>query len=148
MKVRIAQTKNFFKQLILDLATEEFEHYTALDENDNVFNLPFKGFFDIVDDHLIVLYKKMDGKLSLVVDGLAFTMGGNFSVSYYVEGDDGFLKITDEHRSITVKFHLEDHKPVSSMFYTEDEEEANFGLWLPNVLNSGERKKIILSVWL
>lgn len=72
MKVRIARTKSFLKQLILDLTTGEFEHYTALGESDSVFNLPFKDFFDVLDDHLIVLYKKTDRARLLIADDLVF----------------------------------------------------------------------------
>lgn len=37
--------------------------------------------------------------------------------------------------------------PVSTQFYSEDEEDADFGLWLTNVLNSDERRKMALYSW-
>ena len=37
--------------------------------------------------------------------------------------------------------------PVSTQFYSESEEDADFGLWLHNVLSSPERGKIVLNRW-
>lgn len=37
--------------------------------------------------------------------------------------------------------------PITTVFYSEDEEDADFGLWIHNVLSSGERRKIIVEQW-
>jgi hypothetical protein len=37
--------------------------------------------------------------------------------------------------------------PVSTPFYSEDDEDADFGLWVHNVLNSDERKRIFFNSW-
>lgn len=37
--------------------------------------------------------------------------------------------------------------PITTVFYSEDEEDADFGLWIHNVLSSRERRKIIAEQW-
>jgi len=38
-------------------------------------------------------------------------------------------------------------EPVATQYYSEDEEDADFGLWLHNVLSSEVRRKGILEGW-
>ena len=37
--------------------------------------------------------------------------------------------------------------PVTTQFYSEDDEDADFGLWLHNVLSSDERTELIRERW-
>ena len=38
-------------------------------------------------------------------------------------------------------------KPISTLFYSEDDEDADFGLWLSNVLASENRRDVFLGSW-
>ena len=147
MKARIQKKGNFFSHLILDFATDKVEYYTHTDESDPVLALPFKGFYEIIDNHLIILYKTANNLLSLKVDDLVFNISDRFSIRYFDEDNYGFLNIKDEYKEIKLRYSILSMGIVSTLFYSEEEEDVNFGLWLANVLNSGEKIAILLDTW-
>jgi len=147
MIVRIERKGNFFNQLIFDLSGDKFEFHILSDMNDLILELPFKGYYDIIDNHFLILYKDENEFLSLKIDELSFFVTDTFSIKYYIKNNRGALIVKDEDKSINIEYNLLEKYPVSTLYYSEEDEDANFGLWLSNVLNSEDRKTILLNSW-
>ncbi len=94
---------------------------------------------------VIALYKE-DGRLKLMTGDKVFEADAIF-VSYKRNNDYGELTISGKDANIVFNYPVNDKYFISTLTYTEEEEDVNFGLWLANILNSDERKRIILDNW-
>jgi hypothetical protein len=147
MKIRVQKKTSWHDQLILDSDVNQPRVYAAVDLKDKIFELPLKGFYDILSGHLVILFKNIDNLLMLMIDDYCMTLDGAFKVSYRDENATGLLSIGDSNRSILIRYDISKDLPISTTYYSEESEDVNFGLWLSNVLNSEERKKILLEYW-
>lgn len=81
------------------------------------------------------------------MDDLSFDIDENFLVDYHINGKTALLKIEDKRRMISMEIHPQEFIPVSTLHYSETEEDVNFGVWIFNVLSSTERRKILQDNW-
>jgi len=98
---------------------------------------------------------------------------GTYRVGLFVIGSKLFLCMNDvivdtsideistsyskneEWRELQIRVGIKNHliayanprAPVSTPFYSEDEEDVDFGLWIHNIFSSGERRQIIINRW-
>jgi hypothetical protein len=83
------------------------------------------------------LFVWLDGEIMGVNDGLA--------VAHAASGSEAKLIVRCGQESYSIEYAR--GFPVSTIYYSEDDEDADFGLWISNVLNSEERKQIFLNGW-
>lgn len=91
----------------------------------------------------LFVYKKAmwigwDNKTIEVTSGL--------SVSHSQDGSWRTLTISDQEIDLIAKYENVD-PPVSTPYYSEDEEDTDFGLWLRNVLSTPERNETVVARW-
>ncbi|MCG2616965.1 hypothetical protein LZZ85_21895 [Terrimonas sp. NA20] len=144
MKIRILQKSRASSQALLDLSTGKVEFYILSVDDNSLSEFPVKGVYEIINNHLVILYKPEVDKVLLRVDVDEFVINDKFSLKYHIEGNRGILIIRDHSKVISLDIFLGNLFPVSTFHYSEDEEDVNFLLWLSNVLNSKERFKILL----
>jgi hypothetical protein len=121
------------------------------------FDLPVEGV-EMPSDHSAKgIYCNLDGRciglfvsgerLFLYLDGLAGEVCGTRVTAAHCQ--NGLLRQLDVtiDGSMTTVVYNNPRVPVSTQFYSEDEEDADFGLWLANVINSDARRSIILQSW-
>jgi|GEM_PF-2858234 len=89
----------------------------------------------------------LDDRLYVLYDGSAIEVDGSFSVRYISDKQAKKLVVAKGDQQYSVEY-ANENGPVSTQFYSEDEEDSDFGLWLSNVLSSPERTNILLSSWL
>ena len=94
-----------------------------------------------------IFYKNDNNFLSLIVDDYSFPVDETFSLSYDNSNNIGILNIQNQKKTISINYDSSAKPFISTLHYSEEEEDANFGLWLLNVLNSQERKEILLNNW-
>ncbi len=81
----------------------------------------------------------------VVDDRIHATSNSGVQISHQHDGNHKVLHIESEGRVYDI--HYETEEPVSTMFYSEGEEDVDFGLWLLNVLNSNERRDLCTDNW-
>jgi hypothetical protein len=87
------------------------------------------------------------GKLFLYLNGIAYEIREQrVTVSHWREGASHRLELTIDKTKTTLHYH-NDQTPVASPFYTEDEEDVDFGVWLSRVLGSEQRQQIFVQSW-
>lgn len=87
-----------------------------------------------------------EGQLFLIISECLLEVNEGLSVNCIADGKHSKLFVKNEHRHYTVEYESE-NDAVSTPYYSEDEEDANFGVWLSNVLASPERKSIFVRSW-
>ena len=86
-------------------------------------------------------------KLFLYLNGLAIEVREQrVAASLHQDGVLYQLKLTVGGSATTVVYN-DARLPVSTQFYSEDEEDSDFGLWLTNVLDSDLRRNTFLQSW-
>ncbi|WP_088256001.1 hypothetical protein [Fimbriiglobus ruber] len=135
--------KDFFatKQVVVD---------TSFDEPHNMNNpMPSQrpqGICSKLGDDAVGLFV-VSKKLYIYLNGLASEVRGKrITASFHSEGENRKLNIAIGQSVKTIAYNNSE-LPVSTQFYSEDEEDADFGLWLTNVLNSDERRDIVIQSW-
>jgi hypothetical protein len=99
-----------------------------------------------LDDHCVGLFV-VGEKLFLYLNGLASeVLEQCATASLHQDGLLHLLKLTVG-GSVTTVVYNNPRSPVSTQFYSEEEEDADFGLWLTNVLKSDLRRKTFLDSW-
>ncbi len=87
-----------------------------------------------------------DDRLFVMLDERAIEVDGSLSALH--TADEELCKLVIEKGTDQFSFeYVNDNEPVSTPYYSETEEDADFGLWLSNVLSSPERKRIALGAW-
>lgn len=129
------------------MAAETFEVAFA-EDNSRLFQLSSeqqRGFFSKLSEHCAGLFS-IEDRLFIYLNGTASEVDERVCVAYESNGDDRRLRIQIG-ASLTVIDYINTRKPVSTFFYSEDDEDADFGLWLSNVLKSDERCDIAIESW-
>jgi hypothetical protein len=103
------------------------------------------GFYDDLGGTCIGLLA-VDAKLFMVCDGRVFEVMPETKVSHSRSGDVRSITIISGGNATTITY-PRPADAVSTQFYSEEEEDADFGLWLQNVLGSTERRKTFLRTW-
>lgn len=101
-----------------------------------------QGIYYDLGGHRVGLFVAEE-KLFLFLNGLASEVGGQeVTASLRRDGEHRQLKMTMGGSVTTIDYIP--GSPISTPFHTDDEEDADFGLWLTNVLNSDLRRNIFL----
>jgi hypothetical protein len=135
--------KDFFstQTAVMEVAFDEPQSDNNLASGDRS-----QGVYGRLGDNCIGLFVQ-DRKLFLYLNGIASeTRDSHVMVSFHSEGERRWLSITVG-GSVTTIAYSNSQLPVSTQFYSEDEEDSDFGLWLTNVLGSDERRKIFIQSW-
>jgi hypothetical protein len=104
------------------------------------------GFYSVLGNDRVGLFA-LEGKLFIFVnDDVGEVSNDTIDVRHSQRGTSCELELKINGRNYTVAY-PSPLGPVSTQFYSEDEEDADFGLWLQSVLGSAERRKIILGQW-
>ena len=129
------------KQVVVD-ATFEEPHNT----NDLMPSQRPQGIYSILGDDTVGLFV-IDKILYIYMNGNASEVRGNqITASFHSDGENRWLNITIR-QSVNTIAYKNSEAPISTQFYSEDEEDADFGLWLTNVLGSEERREIVIQSW-
>ena len=129
------------KQVVVDVSFDEPHNI-----NDLMPSQRPQGIYSKLGDDAVGLFV-IDKILYIYLNGLASEVRGKrITTSFHSEGEDRKLSIMIGQSVNTIAYkNLE--LPVSTQFYSEDEEDADFGLWLTNVLGSEERREIVIQSW-
>jgi len=104
------------------------------------------GFFAKLGERTIGLFVANQSPF-LMLDEQAYEIEpGNRLATYRREGVNCEVEICFGPVNARLKY-KNTRTPVSTPYYSEDEEDADFGLWICNVLNSDERKRIMIDAW-
>ncbi|MEI8371808.1 MAG: hypothetical protein WCJ35_03125 [Planctomycetota bacterium] len=103
------------------------------------------GVFSRFGEDIVGLFSMQGGLFIFHNAKVATVPDGQVSVSY---SEKGAL------RELRIKFDSEEHvltyegsSPLAGPDYTENEEDADFGLWLRNMLGSSERRDAFIKWW-
>lgn len=86
------------------------------------------------------------GQLFVMFGERVLEVDESLSVHCTTVEQNGKLVIEKEGEQYSVEY-VNDSIPVSTPYYSEEAEDADFGLWLSRVLSSSERKRTILRAW-
>jgi hypothetical protein len=105
-----------------------------------------RGIYCRLNDNVVGLFV-FEKELYIFLNGIIDEVrGGGVAASFSSEGEDRQLRITIV-QAVTTIFYKNSRLPVSTPFYSEDEEDCEFGLWLANILSSEERQEIAIQSW-
>lgn len=104
-----------------------------------------RGFYADLSGKTVAL-AEYDGRLYVILGERAVEVDESMSVRHSAEARNRRLVIEKGAERLSIEY-INDREPVSTLFYSEDEVDADFGLWLSGVLSSPERKRFILSTW-
>jgi hypothetical protein len=129
------------KQVVVDVSFDEPHNI-----NDPMPSQRPRGIYSKLGDDAVGLFV-VNKNLYLYLNGLAGEVRGErITTSFHSEGEDRKLSIMIDQSVKTIAY-KNSELPVSTQFYSEDEEDADFGLWLTNVLRSEERREIVIQSW-
>lgn len=102
------------------------------------------GLYDDLGGHTLGLFA---GRFGLVMwwNEAWFPLTPQLQISHVADGSSRRLTICQP--PIEIKIDYQTNPPVTTPFYSEDEEDVDFGLWLKNVLTSPERSETIFPIW-
>jgi hypothetical protein len=105
-----------------------------------------QGCCDKLGEYFVGLFVQ-DKKLHLIVNGIVREVRGTrVAATFHAEREDRQLTIVIDQPVITIAY-KQTERPASTPFYTETEEDVDFGLWLAKILNSKERREIFIQSW-
>lgn len=103
------------------------------------------GFYAVLS-HTTVGLAACEDRLYVMIDETVFEVDAALSVGYESEGQLNKLLISRGAEQYCVEF-VNGFAPVTTPYFSEDEEDADFGLWLSNTLNSPDRQNQVLEFW-
>jgi hypothetical protein len=135
--------KAFFSndQIAVEVDTNEPNFFNVLDTQNQT-----RGVYCQLGNDGVGLFA-IDENLFIFLNGRVRAVRGDETVaSYSQKGDlrELSLRVGSENQLLV---YTNTRRPISTQFYSEDEEDADFGLWLHNVLSSVERRRIFVKAW-
>jgi uncharacterized protein YkuJ len=104
----------------------------------------YNGIYQVFSGILIAFFCSSEC-LYLLLNEHVFLVDKELHVIYNADGDLKKIGVLKHNEVVCEVTYKDDSAPVSTLTYVEDEEDANFGLWLSNVISSEERRSIFLS---
>lgn len=147
MKIECVRHTKYYERLQIDQFSNQL---TFIDYSKNIKEQKeesFHGIYDYLGEHFLALFKDWNHKIILILDNKWLPISTIKKISYRRNNNLDTLSIASEDNSYEVHYPAESFPEKCSVFWTEDDEDVNFGLWLSNVLNSIERKTIISENW-
>jgi hypothetical protein len=134
--------KNFFsnetRAIELDLGDTSIQHASTARDS-------LRGVYASLGNDCVGLFA-IDDRLFIVVNAMASeVLSHETRVTYLQKGNSREIRVGPDSATRLIRY--ECGTPVSTPFYSEDEEDADFGRWLYNVLCSDERKNIFIASW-
>lgn len=143
MKIRLAQFLKNNNQIVIDTNSLNFELTLNLNRDDKIYQIPRAGFYSYLQDELVMLFC-FNRKIYIYFNNKFHSFDeAHIKVNYTQNNQKALLKFDTISFNHQISYSIEDMIPVSTLTYTEDEEDANFGLWIYNVLNNNERLEIM-----
>ena len=103
------------------------------------------GLYAMLGDDCVGLLL-IGGRLFVLWNGEALELSRCRDVQHTAEGGVRELRLTCGTRDLRSIYRIS-VPPVSTQFYSEDEEDADFGLWFRNVISSPARTLSIIRGW-
>ena len=147
MKVRLQRKLVYLEQLIVDLATTQLSFVKADSEKHEVFKIPLAGFYDLVDDQLVALMTDELGNLTIIANYKWLPFNSVTNLEYRKNGSTAHIYITTNEKSFEIEYDTSSMIPATTLWYSEDYEDVDFGLWLAGVFNSKEKAQAIRESW-
>jgi hypothetical protein len=105
-----------------------------------------RGFYSELAGHCVGLFV-VQRQLFVLIDGEAMEVKGRHtSATFQQTGGSSSLRIHCGGRDWRINY-VNTGVALSSLTYTAEEEDANFGLWMANVINSDERRQVFIENW-
>jgi hypothetical protein len=147
MKIRLARKAQGTEQIIYDLSSHKVEIHTVENKESAILNFPLKGCYDILEGKVLALYKRDNEKLELLIGKQQVPIDAIEDVLFEKKVKTNILSIITLQGSVTFEYDTSNLFQVTTLTYSEEEEDVNFGLWLFNILKSRERQNILLDNW-
>ncbi|MCP3923939.1 MAG: hypothetical protein GY714_15280, partial [Desulfobacterales bacterium] len=103
------------------------------------------GVYSNLGENILGLFL-ISEKLFIWLNGEVLEFSNFEEISHKVDGDHRVLKMKFGKRDYISIYSITD-SPISTQFYSEDDEDVDFGLWVHNVLSSKERTQSIFKRW-
>jgi hypothetical protein len=143
MLIKVQRKTNHFENYFIDesIGTTDLKVY--------VDSIGARGLCEIIETYFIALYKDWNNSLVLNINSKLFQIDQYFSIFYIdnIKKNVASLIIKRQEVEVYIEYSILECHQVSTIYYTEEYEDANFGFWLYSILNSEERKKIFLLNW-
>ncbi|WP_347067843.1 hypothetical protein [Flavobacterium sp. WV_118_3] len=143
MKITAKQILNVSNKYVIE--TDNMSFVMNEDSIEDINNYPEAGSFDYLNEELIMLIS-FNKYIYVFYDNLFHHFEKDkLKVNYSVLDNVAKLSFEDivNNKIYEINYSIKDMEEISSIYYTEEEEDVNFGLWLYNVLNNSERIQII-----
>lgn len=144
MKIRISNFLEARNQIILSVNDYSFTEFTDLKKEDNLYSITSRGFY-ISKEEGIVMFFCVNKDLYIYLNYSFFKLDSNNSVQFEQRNEAKRLSLFNKEKLVTCFEYKDDFVVVSTLLYSEEEEDANFGLWIANIVNNKERKTIFMA---
>lgn len=115
-------------------------------QDTNDCDLEMKGRYAEIDGLFLALFKSSEFEISLMVDDKIYPADNELIIDFKEENGKSFLKaIYNKKKILDIAYPTPE--PMSTFYYTEESEDADFGEWIFNILNSDLRKSILLNAY-
>jgi hypothetical protein len=105
-----------------------------------------QGVYGDLGKHRLALFA-LGSRLFLSLDGQTNEVRDQrVEAALHQDGGERRLELVLDGKAISLVY-TNSPLPVSTPYYSEDEEDADFGLWLSNVLTSPQRLSTFLESW-
>ncbi len=132
MKLYLNKYNEVNKNILLDLKDFKFK-----EEIDSV-NIDSFGFYDLLGEKKVG-FTSINENLFLFIEEVCYKLDIDSKVDYKRKDDFAYFSITQKNNSCELKYSFEE--PLSTLGYSESDEDSDLGLWIFNLLNSPEKIK-------
>lgn len=103
------------------------------------------GFYECLGGTFVAIFL-IDTSLFLRIEDSYFKLDGHVTSSHSINNDICVLTIeAGEGQSLEVSYDYE--TPLSTIFWTEDDEDVNFGVWISHIIQSQAKRDSIIETW-
>ena len=101
------------------------------------------GQYKEFDNYIVGLYKSSKYQISMLIDNQSYPVDNKLIIEFEIKNEiSNFVVKYDNEYILNVSYQTQ--IPVSTLWYTEEIEDVDFGQWIYNLLKSEERKSIFL----
>jgi hypothetical protein len=144
MKKRISRFLNLSDQIVLTTETLSMQEFTDLNYDNKIYKLANCGFYFKTEKEELIMIFCVSSKLYVFLANVFYEVTENFYVVFNENGNSKLISLFQKDQKISMLEYIDDCENGSTIFYSEDKEDSNFGLWFKNVINSMERRKIFI----
>lgn len=127
--------------LAFDISKQQVE---VLSNKFKTSDIKTSGFYDEVNNIILSLFS-LNQSIYLSISNKLFKIDNDYTIQYSSDKKKGNLLIKNNNITILNIFYpVDEFNLASSLYYSPEQEDENFGLWLSNVLNDDSRKQIFI----